>query len=110
MLGLLEHTVDKPPCLVRLQPAVDVDVGQDPTLVVGRLSQLVALKCQLIVEQLTLRLDRYVLTDAHAECAGQKAGNPRKDDDRRVHAGTGHTHDQREVADEPVVSAEDNRS
>ena len=76
-----EDTVDEVSCLVRLEAAPDVDVGQDPALLFGRLAQLEALELELVLEELALRLDRDILTDAHAECAGEEPSHAGQDDD-----------------------------
>jgi hypothetical protein len=57
-----------------------------------------------------LALYRDVLPNCHAEGASQQACDPGQDDDPRRGIGPGHAHHQREVGDEPIVSAEHHRT
>ena len=110
LLRALEDPVDEVPRLIGLEAAPDVDVGQDPTLLLRRLAELEALELELIVEQLALRLDRDIFTDAHAECPSKKPCDACKDDDTGRSSGTRHSHHEGKIADEPVVGAEYDRS
>ncbi len=84
-----------------------VDLAQDVSFLIGRVVELVALQLDLVVEQLALRSDGDVLTDRHREAARQQTGHAGDDDRMGILARrSGHPHDQREVAHEPVRRAE----
>ena len=46
----------------------------------------------------------------HGQCPGQQSGDAAEQDHGTAHAGGGHAHDQGQVADQPVVGAEDGRA
>jgi hypothetical protein len=63
-----------------------------------------------VLEQLALALHRDVLAGGHAERPGQETGDPGQQDEARVAGrGSGHAHDQRQVADKAVADPEDHR-
>ncbi len=81
MVRIGEDGIDEPIGLLGAESALDVELGQDRPLLVGGVTELLALEGQLVVEQLPLALDRDVLADAHAEGAGDEPGHTGEHDD-----------------------------
>ena len=96
--------------LVRGEALGPVGGGQLGLLLLGHRLHLGPLEGDLALEQLALALHRDVLAGGHAEGAGQQSGDAREQDEARVVGrGAGHAHHQRQVADEAVGDAEDDR-
>jgi hypothetical protein len=110
ILRLLEDHLDDPLRLLLREAALAVDPGEDGPLLVTCLADLLALECDLVVEQLPLALDGDELAHRHAECPGEETGDAREHDDRRSRPGARDAHDEGQVRDEPVIAPEDDRS
>jgi hypothetical protein len=98
-----------PPCARRppREALGTVDLGQLALLLLGHDPHLLALDGDLALEELALALHADVLAGGHREGTGKEAGDAGEDDELVVGDRTGNAHDQREVAHQPVVGAED---
>ena len=101
------------PGLVLAEPLGPVDGGHLGLLLLGHRLQFGALERDLALEQLALALHRDVFAGGHAERTGEQARDPGEQDEvvgcRGLTGRTNHAHHEREVADQAVADAEDDR-